>query len=50
MKLKTGIRRSNPREELLSEELIRRAISECLRDGDIEGALEIIRIYLKAAN
>ncbi len=52
MKLKkgTGIRQSNPREELLNEELIGRAIWECLKNGDSEGVIEVIQIYLDAAN
>lgn len=52
MKLKknTGVRESNPREELLDEELIGRAIWECLKEGDSEGVIEVIRIYLEAAN
>lgn len=52
MKLKssTGMRESNPREELLDEELIGRAIWECLKNGDSEGVIEVIQIYLEAAN
>ncbi len=39
MKLKTGtgIKKSNPREELLNEGLIGNAIWECLKNGDSEG-------------
>ena len=52
MKLKkdTGLRQSNPREELLDEELIRRAIWECLKNGDSEGVIEVISIYLETVN
>lgn len=52
MKLKknTGIRESNPREELLDEELIGRAVWECLKEGDSEGVIEVIRAYLEAVN
>lgn len=52
MKLRdnTGIRESNPREELLHEELIGHAIWECLKNGDSEGVIEVIQIYLEAAN
>ena len=52
MKLKkgTGLRKSNPREELLDEDLIGRAIWECLKNGDSEGVIEVIRIYLAAVN
>lgn len=52
MKLKkgTGVRQSNPTEELLDEELMSRAIWECLKQGDSEGVVEVIRIYLEAVN
>lgn len=50
LKKNTGIRLSNPTEELLDEELISRAIWECLKEGDAEGFIEIIEIYLAAAN
>lgn len=50
LKKGTGLRESNPREELLNEELIGRAIWECLKDGDSEGVIEVIRIYLEAVN
>ena len=46
----TGVRLSNPREELLNEELIGRAIWECLKNGDSEGVIEVIRIYVDAVN
>lgn len=51
MRLKkgTGIRESNPREELLDEALIGRAIWECLKEGDSQGMIEVISIYLDAA-
>lgn len=45
-----GIRESNPREELLNEELIGRAVWECLKEGDSEGVIEVIQIYLEAVN
>ena len=52
MKLKkgTGIRKSDPTEELLNEELIGDAIWECLKNGNSEGVIEVIRIYLEAVN
>jgi DNA-binding phage protein len=52
MKLKkdTGVRESNPTEELLDEELISRAVWECLKEGDSEGVIEVIRAYLEAVN
>lgn len=50
MKLRngTGLRQSNPREELLSEELIGGAVWECLKNGDSEGVIE--SDHLKTAN
>lgn len=50
LKKNTGIRESNPREELLDEDFIGRAVWECLKEGDSEGVIEIIRIYLEAVN
>lgn len=50
LKNNTGIRQSNPTEELLDEELIGRAVWECLKNGDSEGVIEVIQIYLEAAN
>ncbi len=52
MKLKkgTGVRLSNPREELLDEELIGRAVWECFKNGDSEGVTEVIRTYLEAVD
>lgn len=45
-----GIRESNPREELLDEALIGQAVWECLKNGDSEGVIEVIQIYLNAVN
>jgi DNA-binding phage protein len=50
LKRNTGIRLSNTTEELLNEELIGRAIWECLKNGDSEGVIEVISIYLEAVN
>lgn len=50
LKPNADIRESNPREELLDEELIGRAVWECLKEGDSEGVIEVIRIYLEAVN
>lgn len=52
MKLKKGarVRESNPTEEILNEDLISRAIWECFKEGDSDGVVEIIEIYLRAAN
>ncbi len=51
MKLKsnTGITKANPTRELLNDDLISRALWECLKDGDAEGFLEIISTYLSAS-
>jgi DNA-binding phage protein len=52
LQLKKGalVRKSNPTEEILNEELISRALWECLKEGDSEGFLEVIRIYSEAYN
>lgn len=50
LKENTPLRVSNPREELLDEELIGKAVWECLKNGDSEGVIEIISIYLDAMN
>lgn len=50
LKTTPGIRESNPREELLDEELIGKAVWECLKNGDSEGVIEVIQIYLEAVN
>lgn len=52
MKLKKGarVREINPTEELLNEDLISRAVWECLKEGDSEGVIEVIRIYIEAVN
>ena len=46
----TGVRESNPREELLDEKLIGNAIWECLKNGDSAAVIEVIQIYLEAVN
>jgi DNA-binding phage protein len=50
IKTRAGLRQSNPREELLDEELISRAIWECLKNDDPEGVMEVIEIYIEASN
>ncbi len=50
LKKGTGIRKSNPTEELLDEELIGRAIWECLKEGDSEGVVGVVEAYLNAVN
>lgn len=50
MKLKQGarVKEINPTEELLNEDLIGRAIWECLKEGDSDGVREVIATYLNA--
>src|SRR5271154_1840664 len=52
MKLKASacVREINPTEELLNEDLIGRAVWECLKEGDSDGVLEVIGIYIEAYN
>ena len=50
LKKGTGVRKSDPTKELLDEDLISRAVWECLRDGDSEGVVEVIRAYVEALN
>jgi DNA-binding phage protein len=51
-KLKPGLGTEvyNPTKALQDEERIGRAIWECLKDGDSEGVIEVIRIHLEACN
>ena len=50
LKKNTGLRISNPTQELLDEELIKHTIWECLKNGDPEGVIEVIEIYVNAVN
>jgi DNA-binding phage protein len=50
LKKSAAVRESNPTEELLDEDLISRAIWECLKEGDPEGVIEILETYLYAVN
>ncbi len=52
LKLKKGanVKDSNPTEELLDEDFISRALWECLKNGDPEGVVEVLLIYLEAVN
>lgn len=45
-----GVDTYDPTEALLDEDRIGRAIWECLKEGDSEGVIEIIRIHLEAIN
>lgn len=50
LKKGTGVRESNPTEELANEELISRAVWECLREEDSQGVVEVITAYVRAIN
>ncbi len=50
LKENTDVRKNNPREDLLDEELISRAVWECVKEGDFEGVIEVIKAYLEAVN
>lgn len=43
-----GVVEYSPTLELLNEDLIARAVWECLKDNDPEGVAEVIHIYLDA--
>jgi DNA-binding phage protein len=45
-----GVKRWSPSEELLDKRFILEAITECLLQGDVEGALEVFQIHLRAVN
>lgn len=48
LKTRTGLRKGSPTQELLDEDLIRRAIWDCLKEGDAAGVIEVIKEYLAA--
>lgn len=50
MKKEMGISRYDSTQALLDEERIGRAIWECLKKGDSEGVIEVIKIHLDAHN
>jgi len=50
LKENTGLRDYSPTEELLDEDLIAKAIWECLKDNDYEGVIEVIEAHMKAVN
>ena len=49
-KFKKQPRQYNPAKDLLDEELVARAIWECLKDNDPEGVIEILEIHISAKN
>ena len=48
LKKNTGVVEYSPTLELLNEDLIARAVWECLKNNDPEGVAEVIQIYLDA--
>ncbi len=50
LKKDTGLIEYSPTVALLNEELIGRALWECLKEGDVEGFMEVIEAYLAAYN
>lgn len=46
VKSDTGVKAYSPTEEILQGDLIGKALLECLRKNDPEGAMEVIAIYL----
>ena len=50
LKEKTDLIDYSPTEELLDEDLIAKAVWECLKDNDYEGVIEVIQAHMKAVN
>ncbi|MBA3603782.1 MAG: hypothetical protein H0W50_09125 [Parachlamydiaceae bacterium] len=50
LKENAGLMEYSPTKELLNEDLIARAIWECLKNNDPEGVTEIIEAHLYAKN
>jgi len=52
MKLKTreGLKRYSPTKRLLDEEFIAKALWECIKNNDPNGAIEVIQAHLRAVN
>ena len=46
----SGLKKWDPKKELLNKSFVFEAIAECLKEGDPEGAAEVFFIYLKAVN
>ena len=45
-----GVKRWDPKKRLLNKRSILEAVTECLLEGDAEGAWEMVQTYLKAVN
>ena len=50
IKFKKTPREYNPTKDLLDEELISRAVWECLKENDPEGVIEILEAHFSAKN
>lgn len=50
IKLKKKPREYNPMKDLLDDELIAKAVWECLKDNDPDGVIEILEAHLRAKN
>ena len=44
------LKKWSPKNRLLNKRFILEAITECLLNGDAAGAMEVVQIYLRAAN
>lgn len=49
-KLKKKAREYDPTKDLLNEQLIAKAIWECLKDNDPNGVIEVLEAHLSAKN
>jgi DNA-binding phage protein len=52
VKLKTfkGLEEWSPKTRLLNKKFILKAVVECLKNGDAEGAVEVVMTYIRALN
>ena len=50
IKLKKTPREYNPMKDLLDDQLIAKAVWECLKDNDPDGVIEILEAHLRAKN
>ena len=50
IKLKKTPREYDPMKDLLDEQLISKAVWECLKDNDPDGVIEIVEAHLRAKN
>jgi len=49
-KFKKQRREYNPSKDLLDEQLIAKAIWECLKENDSDGVIEVLEAHLRAKN